>query len=65
MALVAYGTAVRPSGGARTWTVVDAGYRTVGPVEAWIEAHRHLWSPNTVRGLCDRVGAVVDLSRAP
>ncbi|MFE9328942.1 site-specific integrase [Nocardia sp. NPDC052278] len=50
MALVAYGIAVRPSGGGRTWTVVDASYRTVGPVEEWIEAHRHLWSPNTVRG---------------
>ncbi|MFI6367755.1 tyrosine-type recombinase/integrase [Nocardia sp. NPDC050630] len=47
---MAYGIAVRPSGGARTWTVVDAKYRTVGPVEDWIEAHRHLWSPNTVRG---------------
>jgi integrase len=50
MALVAYGIAVRPSGGARTWTVVDAEYRTVGPVEDWIEANRQLWSPNTVRG---------------
>ena len=20
------------------------------PVEEWLEAHRHLWSPNTVRG---------------
>jgi len=34
----------------RTWTVVDAPYATVGPVEEWLEAHRHLWSPNTVRG---------------
>jgi integrase len=42
--------AVRPSGGPRTWTVIDAGYRTVAPVEEWLEAHRHLWSPNTVRG---------------
>jgi integrase len=30
--------------------VVDASYQTVGPVEEWLEAHRHLWSPNTVRG---------------
>jgi len=29
---------------------VDASYATVGPVEEWLEAHRHLWSPNTVRG---------------
>lgn len=42
--------AVRPSGGRRTWTVVDEGYRTVGPIEEWLEAHRLLWSPNTVRG---------------
>jgi integrase len=42
--------AVRPSDGSRTWTVIDEGYRTVVPVEAWLEAHRHLWSPNTVRG---------------
>jgi len=47
---MAYGLAVRPAGGDRTWTVVDAEYRTVGPVEEWLEAHRHLWSPNTVRG---------------
>ncbi|QIS23410.1 tyrosine-type recombinase/integrase [Nocardia terpenica] len=47
---MAYGIAVRPSGGARTWTVVDASYRTVHPIEDWIEAHRYLWSPNTVRG---------------
>jgi hypothetical protein len=47
---VAYGLAVRPPGGVRTWTVVDASYQTVGPVEEWLEAHRHLWSPNTVRG---------------
>lgn len=40
----------RPDGGPCTWTVVDEGYRTVGPVEEWLEAHRHLWSPNTVRG---------------
>src|SRR2546427_12297526 len=47
---VAYSLAVRPAGGDRTWTVVDASYATVGPVEEWLEAHRHLWSPNTVRG---------------
>jgi integrase len=47
---MAYGLAVRPAGGSRTWTVVDASYRTVSPVEEWLEAHRHLWSPNTVRG---------------
>jgi integrase len=40
----------RPGDGARTWTVIDEAYRTVGPVEDWLEAHRHLWSPNTVRG---------------
>ena len=48
--LVAYGLAVRPPGGSRTWTVVDASYRTVDPVEEWLESHRTLWSPNTVRG---------------
>ena len=47
---VAYSLAVRLAGGDRTWTVVDASYATVGPVEEWLEAHRHLWSPNTVRG---------------
>lgn len=47
---MAYGLAVQPPGGARTWTVVDSDYRTVAPVEEWLEAHRHLWSPNTVRG---------------
>jgi integrase len=47
---MAYALAVRPAGGDRTWTVVDAEYRTVGPAEEWLEAHRHLWSPNTVRG---------------
>jgi integrase len=30
--------------------VIDQGHRTVAPVEQWLEAHRHLWSPNTVRG---------------
>jgi len=47
---MAYCLAVRPAGGDRTWTVVDASYATAGPVEEWLEAHRHLWSPNTVRG---------------
>ena len=47
---MAYPVAVSPAGGQRTWTVLSEDYATVGPVEAWIEAHRHLWSPNTVRG---------------
>jgi integrase len=47
---VAHSLAVRPSGGTRTWTVIDEDYRTVSPVEEWLEAHRQLWSPNTVRG---------------
>lgn len=47
---MAYCLVVRPAGGDRTWTVVDGSYATVGPVEEWLEAHRHLWSPNTVRG---------------
>lgn len=47
---MAYSLAVSPAGGPRTWTVVDASYRTVLPVEGWLEAHRYLWSPNTVRG---------------
>ena len=47
---MAHSMAVRPSGGPRTWTVIDEGYRTVVPVEEWLEAHRHLWSPNTIRG---------------
>jgi integrase len=46
---VAYSLAVSPSGGPRTWTVVDSSYGTVLPVEDWLEMHRHLWSPNTVR----------------
>jgi integrase len=46
---VAQGVAVRPPGGARTWTVVDESHQTVSPVEEWLEAYRHLWSPNTVR----------------
>lgn len=45
-----YSLAISPAGGPRTWTVLDGGYRTVVPVEDWLEAHRHLWSPNTVRG---------------
>ena len=47
---MAHSVAVRPSGGSRTWTVLDEDYRTVAPVEAWLEAHRAFWSPNTVRG---------------
>ncbi|GAB3971307.1 tyrosine-type recombinase/integrase [Actinoallomurus acanthiterrae] len=47
---MAYSLALRPAGGRRTWTVVDADYRTVAPIEEWLEAHRYLWSPNTVRG---------------
>jgi integrase len=46
---VAYSLAVTPAGEARTWTVVDSSYATVAPVEEWLEAHRRLWSPNTVR----------------
>lgn len=30
--------------------MIDEDYRTVAPVEEWLEAHRHVWSPNTVRG---------------
>ena len=47
---MAQSVAVRPSGGTRTWTVIDGSFQTVAPVEEWLEAHRHLWSPNTVRG---------------
>ncbi|AFM20033.1 site-specific recombinase XerD (plasmid) [Mycolicibacterium chubuense NBB4] len=47
---MAYPVAVAPAGGQRTWTVLGEDYATVGPVEEWIEAHRHVWSPNTVRG---------------
>ena len=47
---MAYPVAVAPAAGQRTWTVLGEDYATVGPVEDWIEAHRHLWSPNTVRG---------------
>ena len=47
---MAQSLAIRPSRSARTWTVIGADYRTVVPVERWLEAHRHLWSPNTVRG---------------
>lgn len=47
---MAYPVAVSPARGQRTWTVLGEDYATVGPVEEWIEAHRHLWSPNTVRG---------------
>ena len=47
---MAHSLAVRPADGQRTWTVIDEKYRTVAPVEDWLEAHRQLWSPNTVRG---------------
>jgi integrase len=47
---MAQSVAVRPSGGSRTWTVIDGSFQTVAPVEEWLEAHRYLWSPNTVRG---------------
>ena len=47
---MAYPVAVSPAGGQRTWTVLGEDYATVAPIEEWIEAHRHLWSPNTVRG---------------
>jgi integrase len=47
---MAFSLAVSPVGGSRTWTVIDGEYRTVLPVEDWLEAHRYLWSPNTVRG---------------
>lgn len=30
--------------------MLDEDFATVGSVEEWIEAHRHLWSPNTVGG---------------
>jgi integrase len=30
--------------------VIDGSFQTVAPVEEWLEAHRYLWSPNTVRG---------------
>jgi hypothetical protein len=33
---MAYCLAVRPAGGNRTWTVVDASYAMVGPVEEWL-----------------------------
>ena len=46
---MARSTAVRPRSGERTWTVLGDDHRTVAPVEQWLEAHRHSWSPNTVR----------------
>ncbi|MGI5509176.1 tyrosine-type recombinase/integrase [Streptomyces sp. CA-106131] len=39
----------KPPDERRTWTVVDGTYRTVTPVEEWLEAHQGEWSPNTVR----------------
>jgi integrase len=47
---VAHSLAVLPSSGQRTWTVIDEKYRTVTPIEDWLEAHRPWWSPNTIRG---------------
>lgn len=46
---MAYTIAADMAGAQRTWVVIDEAYRTVGPVEQWLEAHRFLWSPNTVR----------------
>ncbi|MGW7571868.1 tyrosine-type recombinase/integrase [Streptomyces tendae] len=46
---MAYALALRPPGERRTWTVVGEDYKTVAPVEEWLEAHRRYWSPNTVR----------------
>lgn len=45
---------VRPGAGLRTW--IDEEHRTVVPIEEWLEAHRHLWSPNTVRGYATSMG---------
>jgi hypothetical protein len=50
MEAMAYSLAVAPAGEPRTWTVLDGSYATVLPVEDWLDAHRYLWSPNTVRG---------------
>ena len=47
---MAYSLAVAPAGEPRTWTVLDGSYATVLTVEDWLDAHRYLWSPNTVRG---------------
>ena len=47
---MAQSLAIRPRSGPRTWTVIDGSYQTVAPVEEWLEAHRYLWSQNTVRG---------------
>lgn len=47
---MAFSLAVAPPGEPRTWTVLDRSYATVLPVEDWLDAHRNLWSPNTVRG---------------
>jgi integrase len=47
---MAQSLAIRPCSGPRTWTVIDSDFQTVAPVEQWLEAHRYLWSPNTVRG---------------
>lgn len=47
---MAYPVTVGPAGGQRTWTVLGEDHATVAPIEEWLEAHRHLGSPNTVRG---------------
>ena len=47
-------------GGDRTWTVLGADHRQVGPVEEFLEYHRVTGSsPHTVRGLCQGAAAVV------
>jgi integrase len=46
---MAYSLAVAPPSESRTWIVLDGSFATVLPVEDWLDAHRHLWSPNTVR----------------
>ncbi|MFD7846799.1 tyrosine-type recombinase/integrase [Nocardia sp. NPDC059764] len=46
---MAYVMGVRPPGSRRTWTVIGEDYRTVAPVEEWLESHRQEWSPNTIR----------------
>lgn len=46
---MAYSLAVAPPGESRTWIVLDGSFATVLPVEDWLDAHRRLWSPNTVR----------------
>ncbi|MFC9434757.1 hypothetical protein [Nocardia sp. NPDC057030] len=57
---MAHALAVLPSSGRRTWIVIDSSHHTVGPVEQWLEAHRHLWSPNTVRGYCTALSPTLE-----